>query len=273
MLRFRLLTSSIRIFPEFIIIGGQRCGSTSLYYYLAEYPSIVPAMIKEVHYFDTTNHRKGMKWYRAHFPSLPYMKLITCLNKRQQSYSITGEATPYYMFHPSVPERIKEAFPSVKLIAILRNPVDRAYSHYYHTVRHGEEHLSFEDAIQQETERLQGEFEKFLQDDSYYSFNHQRFSYLSRGIYVEQLKRWWRYFPREQLLILKSEDFFDDSSGVLRKVLAFLGLPDTGWEVKVKTRCQAGRYPKMNPSTKKYLLEYFEPYNQELYELTGIRFD
>jgi len=163
--------------------------------------------------------------------------------------------------------------PHVKLIAILRNPIDRAYSHYQHGVRRGREHLSFEDSIQQETDRLQEETEKLLQIDNYKSFNHFHFSYLSRGRYVEQLKRWWQYFPKEQLLLIKSEDFFEHPTAVIKKVLIFLGISDLNWEVQSKKRYQKADYGKMNSSTRQYLSEYFAPYNQELYELTGLRFD
>src|SRR5439155_957892 len=120
---------------------------------------------------------------------------------------LTGEASPYYLFHPRVPKRVRELLPSVKLIVLLRNPCDRAYSHYHHEVRLGVEALPFEAAIEREGERLRGEPEKLLASDTYYSFNHQHYSYLARGVYIDQLLAWrGDLFPKEQLLILRSED-------------------------------------------------------------------
>ena len=135
---------------------------------------------------------------------------------------ITGEATPYYLFHPHVPERIFSIIPGIKLIVLLRNPIDRAYSHYYHQVTHKRETLSFEEAIKKEYDRLNGEDEKMMKNKDYLSYNHAHFSYLSRGIYVDQLKRWFSIFPKNQILVLKSEDFFEDTSRIYNEVLSFL---------------------------------------------------
>ena len=119
--------------PNFLIIGAQRCGTTSLYNYLIQHPQIVPSSKKEVHFFDLNFHL-GQSWYEKHFPEV-------------SDNILTGEASPYYIFHPLCPKRIFDYDPSVKLIVILRNPIDRAYSHYRHIVRLGHEPLKFEDAL------------------------------------------------------------------------------------------------------------------------------
>jgi hypothetical protein len=163
--------------PRFIIIGAQRCGTTSLYSYLIGHPYVASALQKEIHFFDL-NFKKGVSWYRTQFPQLG-----------EQGF-ITGEGSPYYIFHPHVPKRIFDTVPRAKLILLLRNPVDRAYSHYHHEVKLGVEPLSFEDAIDREEERLHGQGEKIIADESYYSFNHQHYSYLCRGVYAYQLTVW-----------------------------------------------------------------------------------
>ena len=173
----------MRLLPDFIIIGVQRCGTTSLYCNLVQHPNIFPAFVKEVHFFDI-DFIKGINWYRPHFPSRLYKYYITRICK--QGF-ITGEASPSYIIH-RLAKRISKILPRVKIIILLRNPIYRAYSHYCHQVRKRRETLSFKHAIEKEAERLNGEAEKILQNENYNSFNHRRFSYLARGIYVDQLK-------------------------------------------------------------------------------------
>lgn len=259
----RLKTGSLRVSPDFIIIGGQRCGTTSLYNTLVGNLGIAPALKKEVHFFDI-NFNKGMSWYKAHFPTYLY-KFGQRASRRT---FITGEATPYYLFHPNVPGRVAASFPRIKLIAMLRNPVDRAYSHYHHEVRKGFEHLSFEEAIEREQERLSGEISKMQTDENYFSFNHRHFSYLSRGVYVDQLRAWRTFFPEEQILVLRSEDFYSDSRATLRKIFDFLKMP--AWRLSDQADYPAYPYSRMNADVRKYLTDYFRPHNQELYEYLGV---
>lgn len=242
--------------PNFIIIGAQKCGTTSLYQYLIQHPQIVPARQKEVHFFDL-NFAKGVDWYRQQFQPV-------------SEGLITGEASPYYMFHPLVAQRIYELFPQVKLIALLRNPVERAISHYYHEVRLGFEKLGLQDAIAQESARLKGEAAKMLADANYYSYNHQHYTYLSRGIYVEQLKHWMQFFPKEQFLVLPSEELYNQPNIVLNQVLEFLQLPS--FQLTQYEKYNSGEYPEVNQEIRQQLQTYFQPYNQELAELLGVKF-
>ena len=199
--------------PRFLIIGCQKCGTTSLYNYLIQHPQVIPASKKEIHYFDSNYHR-GATWYKKHFP----------VDAPKKNPPITGEATPYYILHPHVPARVKAALPDVKLILMLRDPVERAFSHYKHHVKFDIEPLTFEAAIEAEAERLNGEWNKMLQDENYASYNLQMYSYLARGVYVTQLERWWAHFPKEQLLLLQSEDFFANPENAYLETLDFLGL-------------------------------------------------
>ena len=255
--------SSLKMVPSFIIIGAQRCGTTSLFKYLSEHPFIKTPLYKEIHFFDNYNgaYNLGFKWYRGHFPT-NNSGILQKDNDRARV--LTGEATPYYMFHPLCPNRIKGALPDVKIIAILRNPVDRAYSHYQHSVRLGYESLSFEQATEKEPFRLEGEKEKMIADLNYYSFEHNLHSYLSRGIYIEQLKMWEELFPKEQMLVLRTEDLFYDLTTVYNRVLTFLQLPEH--HLKQQAQYNVGDYGPMPHALRKRLVKFFEPHNQELYK-------
>lgn len=243
--------------PDFLIIGGQKCGTTSLYQYLIQHPQILPAAQKEVHFFDL-NFSQGIEWYQQQFP-LP--------TSEQQ---LTGESSPYYLFHPCVPQRVYQLFPNIKLIVLLREPVARAWSHYHHEVRLGFESLSFDEAIAQEAERLNGETEKLLADETYYSFNHQHYSYLSRGIYIKQLETWMDLFPKKQFLVIKSEDFYTNPGKTLDQVFEFLELP--AYQLDHYSKYNVGDYPPLTDSTQRYLSDYFQPHNRKLQEYLGMTF-
>jgi len=257
---FGIMTSSIRLLPDFIIIGAQRCGTSSLYKYLVKHPLVASSLRKEIHYFDN-NYKKGLRWYRAHFPSILYKNFYKQIRKQE---IITGEASPYYLFHPHAPKRIFDILPRNKLIILLRNPVDRAYSHYNHEINLGVETLSFKEAIEIEEKRLSGEVEKILSDENYYSFNHNHYSYLSRGIYVDQIKKWINLFPKNQILIIKSENFYNETQKIYSKVLEFLELPN--WKLEKYEKYNIGSYQKMNATMKKRLTDLFAQHNQRLYE-------
>ena len=182
--------------PEFLIIGGQRCGTTSLYRYLAAHPSVRPATGKELQFFSL-HHRRGERWYRAHFPVRP---------PGVRSF----EASPYYLFDPDVPARAAAMLPDARFVALLRDPAERAYSHYLHSRSYGVEPLSFADALDAEPQRLAtGGHEA-----------RRRFSYVARGRYAEQLTRWYAHVPRERLLVVRTEELNDHYP----RILDFLGL-------------------------------------------------
>ncbi len=243
--------------PEFLILGAQKSGTSSLYSFLKDHPQVAPASKKEVHYFDSPAFRRGEGWYRSNFPAP---------SSTNGHKIITGEASPYYLYHPLVPKRAAHLLPNARLIALLRNPVDRAYSDYNHRLSDGIETLSFEEAIEAEEERIKGEKEKMLTQEGYFSPNHRRYSYLARGIYVDQLEDWHEHFGRDQLLVIKSEDFFSRTGKVMQQVLDFLELP--AWEEKKSFGQGTNRrsYDKMSPQTRSKLEKYFEPHNQRLYE-------
>lgn len=255
------LTGPLRGLPSALLIGAQKSGTTSLFHYLLEHPDVLPSFGKEIHYFDL-HYARGVRWYRGRFP----------FRHQLRRGALTFDATPYYLAHPLAPQRAAQLLPNTKLIAVLRNPVDRAFSHYQHEVRAGRETLSFAEAIEKESERLAGEEERLRADPGYYSFNHHHFSYTRRGLYVEQFRQWLQHFARSQLLVLQSERLFRDPAAATAAVQEFLGLrPFRAHSHKVFLQ---GKYDReMPPEVRKRLATYFEPYNRELYQWLGEEFD
>lgn len=260
--RSRIWTSPLRVLPDFLILGAQKAGTTSLHTYLSEHPNVAAPLVKEIHFLDY-NYARGESWYRAHFP--------TQFEKWRGDFLLTGEGSPYYLFYPHAAWRAKQFVPRAKLLVLLRHPVERAYSHYQHQVRLGLEELTFEEALEREAERLIGEFEKILDDPLYYSFNFQNYSYCARGMYADQLTRWFKYFSREQFLILQSETFYQDTAREFERVLDFLNLPR--WQPPSFPANNQGAYETMNPATRAQLVEFFALHNARLYELLKIEFE
>ena len=230
--------------PDFVIIGAPKCGTTFLYNLLTKHPHVEPAAFKEPHYFDLL-FEKGIEWYRGCF--LPP-------RWKDGRRTITGEATPGYLYDTHAAERMADVIPEARLIAMLRNPVDRTYSSYqFFQVRHGQEKGTFEETIAAYLDRPHGD------------------NLLHRSIYVDHLLRWSSFFSDEQMLVLKSEDVFECPQEMLKRVLDFLDLPAwTPTDSDLQDKRNKGSYEQpMNPITKRQLEEYFEPHNQRLYEYLG----
>ncbi len=246
----------MRQYPSFVVIGTQKGGTTSLYYYLMGHPDVRPPARKEVGFFGY-RYRNGVDWYRAQFPlDLP------------GSRAITGEASTSYLFHPAAPERLAQHLPDTRLIALLRNPVERAHSHFLHSQRSGREPLSFEEALAREQERL-APIWPHLGDPEYpIPRALALYSYKARGRYWEQLERWYRVFDRSRLLVLRSEDLFEDPAGCFAHVLAFLAL--RAWQpVRFERHNPRVQTDNMTPAVRQSLARYFEPHNQVLYRELG----
>jgi len=201
--------------PEFLVIGGQRCGTTSLYRYLAAHPSVRPATGKELQFFSL-HHRRGERWYRAHFPVRPLS---------QASF----EASPYYLFDPATPARAAAMLPSSRFVALVRDPAERAYSHYLHSVAHGVEPLSFAGALDAEPARLAAGDHTAL----------RQFSYVARGRYAEQLTRWFDAVGRDRVLVVRTEEL----TSRYADILAFLGLEPQAVPAERHTRRATGAPP------------------------------
>jgi hypothetical protein len=259
-----LATSRARVLPDFLIIGGQRCGTTSFYHYLTQHHGAVRAKGKEIHFFDF-QWKRGIGWYRSRFPLRATMALAS---RRYGVRAVTGEATPYYLFHPWAPRRAFETVPDAKLIVLIRDPVARAHSHYEWMVKHGFETLPFRDALEQEDERLRPEIERIEGDPEYSSPIHRNFGYLLRGLYAEQLGRWLEVFPADQLFVIRSEDFFEEPREAFRQTFEFLAVP-AELRSSYPRRGAQSYSSALEPEDREFLIDYFRAPNARLYELIG----
>lgn len=259
----RTLTAGLRTLPDYLILGAQKAGTTSLHRYLEQHPCVAPAAVKEIHYFSLEWSR-GERWYRSHFPTV----LRRARTHRLGRILLSGEASPYYLSHPLAPRRAHQTVPGARLIVLLRNPVERAHSHYHHNVRFGVEDLpTLAEAVEREPARMAGEHERLLADEHFQSFHHRHHSYLARGVYVEQLRAWLEHFPSDQLLVLESGELLRCTPAVYRKVLDFLGLPP--WEPRAYELHNQGPATTLEPALRERLAAWFAPHNRALYELLG----
>lgn len=268
--RTRLLTSQWRPLPDFLIIGVQKGGTTALFHYLSQHRRVMPSVRKEVHYFDL-QYGRGLDYYRSYF-GIRWPQRLT------RGPVLVGEASPSYIFHPAGAERIARHLPDARLIVLLRNPVDRALSHYRHNLvaQDGREALTLDEALAAETDRLSGVVSRLLEGDRDACITYMRYSYRTRGIYVEQMQRLFEHFPREQILILKSEDMFADTRAIYRQTLDFLGLPVqelASYQPVMETTQMARQFsidlPRMSEATRQALSAFYQPYNEQLYALLG----
>ena len=249
------VTSPFRPLPDFLVLGAQKAGTTALYEYLRRHPQISGPSWKEVSFFDR-HWARGESWYRGNFPNLA----------RTRGKHV-GEASPSYVFHPLAPQRVQEVVPEARLIVLVRNPVDRALSQYNHEVALGREPLPFEEALDAEDERLRGEQERMAADPRYFSREWWSHTYQARGRYAEQLERWLAVFPREQLLVLPSDDLGTDPARAHAQVLEFLGASPQ--RLDSYPRVYEREYEPMKPETRERLTAEFEEPNRRLYELLG----
>ena len=235
--------------PNFIIIGAMKAGTTSLYEYINQHPQALPCAQKEVHFF--VHHlEKGLDWYLSHFPPIS-----------SDAKFVTGEASPGYLCN-TVQQEVKASFPQIKLIAVLRNPVERAISHYYHNVKHGIEKRSFEAAMNDEIEAI-----ALLPDINLVKETKnwsQQQGYLFTGLYVYFLQKWLSVFDRQQLLVIKSEDLYQKSQATMKNVFDFLELP--AFTSDKYTNHLPGSYKKLDSNDPKYQLiaDVFQVHNRRL---------
>ncbi len=218
-----------RMRPSVFVVGAQKAGTTSLHALLSEHPAMRAPLVKEVHYFDLAADRPA-RWYEAHFPTGP---------GGGDGGALAFDTTPYYLFHPQVASRIARYDPDARIVALLRDPVQRAWSHYWHEWRRGFETLEPMEALSQEKARLPdphfriGETQRDI-------FAHQHYSYCARSEYDRQLERWFGCFPRANILVLRSEDLFAHPAATLARLADFLNIAPFRNRESV---LNVGRYP------------------------------
>lgn len=264
-------TRAWRGLPTFLIVGAQRCGTTSLFKALIQHPQVHgPLLGKGVHFFDVAHHR-GLDWYRGHFPlrrdNSDSVGTGAAAGARNIPPVHVGESSPYYLFHPLAAERIARDLPHVHVLVALRDPVERAYSAHTHEVARGFETASFATAIELEQQRLAGLDERLVANPQLRLHAHQHHAYLQRGQYIDQLERLSRHVPRERVHIVESERFFAAPEHSMAQVLDFLGLadhPTIGFaRHNAQPRCT------MDPELRVRLQHHFDPYDQRLANWLG----
>lgn len=246
-----------------LIIGAQKAGTTSLYKYLESHPDSGASFRKEPRFY-TENYEKGLIWYRGNFPFI----------NLGRKHKIVFEASPSYIFYPHVPQRVAHDFPNIKIVALLRNPIHRAYSQYEMNVRHPglNESRTFDEAVAQEKNDLKNN-SNVVYD---ISFPYMNFSYLARGHYWEQLSRWYEVFPQENIKIIQSEVFFENTKDVYSEILEFLDLSPLSNQEFGAWNASSNRAKfreKIAPDTYDFLQKHFKPYNEILYRNLGQSFN
>ena len=256
-----LMTADRRMLPGFVIAGAQRSGTTSLYRALAQHPLVLkPVLRKGVHYFDMAYDR-GLDWYRAHFP---LQATAERLHRRHGYRPLAFESAPYYLFHPLVAARLARDLPEIKVIVLVRDPVERACSAHAHEVARGfESETCFERAVLLEEERLAGEDERLRTQPYATSHAHRHHAYLARGRYAEQLDRFGALLGRDRMLVIDSGDLFADPEPVLRRVLGFLGLPPLR-DTRFERHNARPRTSPMPDRLRRSLRDHFAPWDERL---------
>jgi len=268
--------------PNFLIIGSQKAGTTTLYHYLAKHSDIFMSQTKEINFFFRDDYyRKGLPWYEQHF------------NNWQQQ-SAVGEASPGYIVSPQAAERIKSSLPQVKLILTVREPVGRAYSQYWHSRRNLSEHRSFKEVT---SEKVSSQW-----------LSSER-GYFSRGAYSKYLSHYWQWFSKEDILVIPFEELIKEPKQMLGSICRFLNISISGFTENdmiptvhnpsqipqnpmytllfmnpkllkycphlIRRLAKKGKktkydYPPMDSEIRESLNQFYKPYNDELRELTGL---
>lgn len=264
------LTAGDRPVPDYLIVGCKRGGTTSLFNYLVRHPGIMN-MYPQVRgakstdfFFKRDGHSE--RWYRSHFPSERYRRRLS----RSLGYrAISGEASPYYIWDPRVAAKVHAVAPDVKSVLLLRDPVKRAWSHYQERRENDVEPLTFEQAIEAEASRTDGELERMLADPEYYSAAHDFYSYRMRGVYAPQIRNWLEYFSRDQVLILYAEDLYRDTTATFDRVCDFLGVPRAAMPTTEGYNSMPGSRDKPPQHVIDELRRFYAPFQAEVEELVG----
>jgi hypothetical protein len=248
--RGALLSAWRRELPELLVIGAAKSGTSSMFFALKQHPMFAAPCTKEINYFDIEFYR-GRPWYRAHFPV------------RAQEGMVSGDASPGYLWDPRAPRRAAELLPGAKIVALLREPIARAFSHHQHNSRRDSEPLSFEEAVDQEDARTADGLARMRADEGHVSHAARVYSYVGRSRYAEQLDRWAACFPRERMLVLRSEDFYAHPASVFRQVTDFVGIPHHEG-IQFEHRNPGGYTDGLTAGARARLADLLAPHNERL---------
>lgn len=263
--KFHGITSPLRTLPDFIVIGAKRCGTTSLYHYLGSHPSIKKSSHDHLGFFDD-NYHLGLQFYRSFFPTIFEKRKYI----KETGKFLTYDVTSSYIQHYECAQRIHHLFPQIKLIAILRNPVDRAYSEYNLHLRVNDKMKEFEYYVNQEMIEIE-EFEKNNQYVSSKLFTKDQKNYLKKGFYFEQLVPWFDLFPRENIHIISTEQLGMKPNEIMNDIFKFLNIE--ACQIDTEKKHEKGSYKELSADTRKLLQDFFMPKNKKLYGLIEKNFD
>ena len=254
------ISSPFRTLPSFIIIGVKRCGTTTLYEQLGDHPCIEKSTHDNLGFFNN-NFGLGLNWYKSHFATNFKKRQI----ERKFGKFATYDVTSSYIQKKQTAENIFKTLPNVKLIIILRNPSDRAYSEYNQNIIDENESRGFEELIKKEIEEIEQASNESLE------FSSDKINLVKKGIYIKQILPWLEIFPRKQILIISTEEFANKTSETYNEIFRFLELPE--YEIKNKQRYRKGNYEKMDDKVRKILNGFYEKYNKELFQKIGKKFE
>ena len=262
---FYYITSSYRVLPNFFVIGVARSGTTSLFHYLGQHPNIRSASYDDLGYFDENFHL-GLNWYRSLFPTKFTKQKIEKTHKK----FLTFDVTPFYIYNPLVIKRILDKFPNSKIIANLRNPIDRAYSNFNQGIQdNNDTTTTFEQLVEEELDIITnnkidlGNTSSLV--DNFYEL------LLARGLYAMQLEPWFNSFSHDKILITSSEELANNTNNTLKEIFSFLDVSNI--KIQDTSRKNKRQYPIMKQKTRKLLVEFYKPYNEKLYDLVNRKFD
>lgn len=263
MLRWGQATARFRMKPVFIVVGAQRSGTTTLYRLLEAHPNLIrPTLSKGTGFFDD-NYSEGLRWYTAHFP----LRSLARLRSGSQQPVHTFELSGYYLLHPLSAERIARELPDVKIVVVVRDPVERAYSAHAHERARGFETEDFERAVQLEPQRTEGERERLMTIPQYTSFTHRHHSYLARGRYAEQIHGMIDAVGRDRVYIMEADRFFAEPAVEFERLQVWLGLPL--WHPPRIDQWNQRPREMMSDEIRDRLRDYFEPFDDDLVPLLG----
>ena len=258
---------------DFLVVGAQKAGTSSLFSFLSLHPQCGFGSTKEIHYFDT-NYEKGETWYHNHF------------DRKKTTDKKYFEVTPSYIYHPWVPERISAYNNKIKLIVVLRDPIERAYSAWnmWRIAHHEKKEFYLKHFSENPREHRKPYLDLFHKDD-FPSFNEiildeiealmktEKYStpdFVQRGIYAQQLENFYKYFSRDQLLVINSQDLMSSKIQELKRIEQFLGISSFDWpKKKLANNHVRGYESSVDADSLSVLQKFYKPYNEDLFKLLG----
>ena len=258
--KFKGITAAQRKLPDFLVIGGKRCGTTTLFEFLRQHQMIAEPVIDHMGFFDD-NYSIGINYYKSFFP----------IKTEETAKKLDYDVTTSYLTSPFVAERVAKEIPNVKIIVLLRNPTSRAWSDYNASQKKDASEEEFQTYIYDYLQELEAsDFEEKVSKNDY-NMSEPFSNFIKKGLYAVYLKKWLKLFPRKNFLFISTESFSKDENKVFKQIFDFLGL--SNFEIHKLQRMSKGNYEKLNPKIKNKLDLFFASHNDELFKLINEKYD